>query len=84
MEWSMGRYLCMVDVGTMSEDFEVKLGSVSIYCRTHEREMMWINDKEAVCPHCLAEELNEPVKWVEFMARVWLERFENSKKEEEE
>jgi len=55
-----------------------------MYCRTHEEEMMWINDKEAVCPHCLAEELNEPVKWVKFMARVWLKKFERSKLKGEE
>ena len=68
----------------MSEDFELKLSSVSMYCRTHEEEMMWINDKEAVCCHCLAEKLNEPVKWIEFMARVWLEKFERSKLKGEE
>ena len=70
--------------GIAMSDFEVKLGSVSMYCRTHEEEMMWINDKEAVCCHCLAEELNEPVKWVKFMARVWLEKSKNSKTDEEE
>lgn len=67
-------------------DFEGLFGSITMVCRKHEEdvEMMWINDKEAVCPHCLAEELNEPVKWVEFMARVWLEKFERCKLEGEE
>lgn len=67
----------------MSDNFKVKLGSVSMYCRTHEEEMMWINDKEAVCPHCLAEELKESPKWVKFAAKVWLEKFKKAKKDEE-
>ena len=42
----------------MSDEFEVKLGSVSMYCRTHQREMIFLDNKEAVCPHCLSEEAN--------------------------
>jgi hypothetical protein len=68
----------------LSEDFKLKLGSVSMYCKTHEEEMMWINDKEAICPHCLGEELKQSPKWVAFMARVWLEKYKKAKKDEEE
>jgi|TARA_R100000479_G_C6263082_1_gene156682 Zn finger protein HypA/HybF involved in hydrogenase expression len=39
-------------------DFEVKLGSVSMYCRTHKTDMIFLDDKEAVCPHCLSETAN--------------------------
>ena len=39
-------------------DFEVKLGSISMYCRTHKTDMIFIDNKEAVCPHCLSEEAN--------------------------
>ena len=39
-------------------DFEVKLGSVSMYCRTHKTDMIFLDDKEAVCPHCLSEAAN--------------------------
>ena len=42
----------------MSKDFEVKLGSVSMHCRTHKTDMIFIDNKEAVCPHCLSEEAN--------------------------
>ena len=42
----------------MSDDFELKLGSVSMYCRKHKTDMIFIDDKEAVCPHCLSEEAN--------------------------
>jgi len=67
-------------------NFEGLFGSITMVCRKHEEdvEMQWINDKEAVCCHCLAEKLNEPVKWIKFMARVWLEKFERSKLKGEE
>lgn len=42
----------------MSDEFEVKLGSVSMYCRTHQKEMIFLDNKEAVCPHCLSEKAN--------------------------
>jgi len=40
------------------QEFTVKLGSVSMYCRTHQKEMIFLDNKEAVCPHCLSEEAN--------------------------
>ena len=39
-------------------EFTIKLGSVSMYCRTHQKEMIFLDNKEAVCPHCLSEEAN--------------------------
>ena len=66
--------------------FEGLFGSVTMICKKHEEdvEMLWINDKEAVCPHCLGEELKQSPKWVAFMARVWLEKFKKAKKDGEE
>tara|TARA_R100000353_G_C6474370_1_gene187424 strand:- start:276 stop:449 length:174 start_codon:yes stop_codon:yes gene_type:complete len=29
-----------------------------MYCRTHQKEMIFLDNKEAVCPHCLSEEAN--------------------------
>tara|TARA_X000001388_G_scaffold66865_1_gene53892 strand:- start:1829 stop:1996 length:168 start_codon:yes stop_codon:yes gene_type:complete len=55
-----------------------------MYCRTHKEDMVWISDKEAVCPHCLAEELGKNPKWIAFMARVWLEKYKKAKLNEEE
>lgn len=73
-----------MQMSDFQQEFTVKLGSVSMYCRTHKEDMVWINDKEAVCPHCLAEELGENPKWIAFMARVWLEKYKNAKLNEEE
>lgn len=73
-----------MQMSDFQQKFTVKLGSVSMYCRTHKEDMVWINDKEAVCPHCLAEELGENPKWIAFMARVWLEKYKNAKLNEEE
>ena len=39
-------------------DFEVKLGSVSMHCRKHKKDMIFIDNKNAVCPHCLSEKAN--------------------------
>lgn len=34
----------------------VKLGSIIMMCSTHNQEMIFIDDKEAVCPSCFAHE----------------------------
>lgn len=66
-------------------DFEGLFGSITMVCKKHEEdvEMQWINDKEAVCPHCLADEMNKSPEYIRFMAKLWLKTFEMSKLEEE-
>ncbi len=53
----------------MSE-FKVKLGSVSMYCRKHKTDMIFIDNRRAICPHCLSEkydismeESHEMIEW---------------------
>ena len=36
----------------------VKLGTITMMCETHQIEMIFIDDKEALCPQCVATDLD--------------------------